>query len=100
MHMIIKNVKLMELIQKLWVLSWIHSITDDLIKYKYLCCNKNYQKSFMKTKNKWIVNTYKFSNHDINKIILLLWKGVSHMNILMIGKKSYETSSPEKNTVS
>ena len=74
--MIIKNVKLMELIQKLWVLSWIHSITDDLIKYKYLCCNKNYQKSFMKTKNKSIVNTYKFSNHDINKIILLLWKGV------------------------
>ena len=27
-------------------------------------------------------NTYKFSNHDINKFILLLWKGVCHFEYM------------------
>ena len=56
------------------------NIKDDLIEYKCLCCNKNYQK---KKKNKIgenlkkrSVNTYKFSNHDIIKFILLLRKGL------------------------
>ena len=31
-------------------------------------------------------NTYQFSNHDINKFILLLQKAFTHINILMIGK--------------
>ena len=48
----------------------------DLIEYKCLCCNKNYQKKFDENLKKPFYNTYKFSNHDNNKFILLLWKGV------------------------
>ena len=42
------------------------SIQVNLIEYKYLCCNKIYQKTF--------ANTYKSSNHETKKFILLLWK--------------------------
>ena len=49
---------------------------DDLIKYKCLCCNKNYQKKFYENLKKQFFNTYKFSNDDISKFILLLQKGV------------------------
>ena len=45
------------------------SIKHDLREYKCLCCNKNYQK-------KRFANTCNFANHDINKFILLLRKGV------------------------
>ena len=41
---------------------------DNLIEYKCLCCNKNYYKI--------LFNTHKFSNHDINRFIVLLWKVV------------------------
>ena len=50
---------------------------DDLIEYKCLCCNKNYQKTFDKNLKIRFFDTYKSSNHDINKCILLLLKGVS-----------------------
>ena len=46
----------------------------DLIEYKCLCRNKNYQqKSDEKLKERFF-NTFKFSNHD-NNFILLLRKG-------------------------
>ena len=45
---------------------------DDLIEYKCLCCNENYQKKFDENLKKQFCNTYKFSNHDINKFILLM----------------------------
>ena len=35
---------------------------DDLIEYKYLCCNKNYQQKFDEKLKKRFSNTYKFSN--------------------------------------
>ena len=44
---------------------------DDLIKYICLFCNKNYQKNWIKTKKRFF-NTYRFSNHDTKKFILLL----------------------------
>ena len=45
---------------------------DNLIKYKCLCCNENYQKEkFEEMLEKQIFNTYKFSNDDIKKFILL-----------------------------
>ena len=43
---------------------------DDLTEYKFLFCNKNYQKKFDKNLNKGFFNTYKGSNHDVNKFIL------------------------------
>ena len=48
---------------------------DDLIEYKYLRCNKNYQHKFDEKLKERLFNTYKFSNHDNNKFILLLQKG-------------------------
>ena len=48
---------------------------DDLTKYKCLCYNKHQKKSDEKLKEQFL-NTYKFSNHDRNKLILPLQKGV------------------------
>ena len=45
---------------------------DDLIEYKRLCCNKNYQQKFDEKLKKRLFNTYNFSSHDNNKFILLL----------------------------
>ena len=42
----------------------------------YSCCNKNYPKILDENLKKRFANTYKFVNHDINKFILLLRKGV------------------------
>ena len=49
---------------------------DDIIKYKCLCCNKNYQQKFCEKLKKRFLNAYKYSNHDNNMFILLLRKGV------------------------
>ena len=54
---------------------------DDLIKYKCLFCNNNYQQNFDEKLKEWYFNTYKFSNHDDNKFILLLQKVFILMNI-------------------
>ena len=45
-------------------------------KYKFMCCNKNYQKQFGENLKKRFFNRYKFLNHDINKFILLLQKDI------------------------
>ena len=39
----------------------------DLIKYKCLYCNKNYQHKFDENLKERLFNTYKISNHDKNK---------------------------------
>ena len=49
---------------------------DDLIEYKCSCCNKSYQRKFDEKLKERIFSTYKFSNHDKNKFILLLQKAV------------------------
>ena len=50
---------------------------DDLVEYKCLCCNKNYQQKFQEKLTKvFFFNTYNFSNHYKNKFILLLRKDV------------------------
>ena len=69
---------------------------DDLIEYKCLFCNKNYQKTFDENLKKQFVRTYKFSNRDINKFILLLRKGVYPYEYMDDWKKLNETSLPEK----
>ena len=69
---------------------------DDLIEYKCLCCNKNYQQKFDEKLKERFFNTYKFSNHDNNKFILLLWKGVYPYEYMDDWEKFNETSLPEK----
>ena len=46
------------------------------MEYKCLCCNKNYQQKFDEKLMERFFNTYKFSNHNNNNIILLLQKDV------------------------
>ena len=48
---------------------------DDLIEYKCLCCNKNYQQKFDENLKEHFSNKYKFPNHGNNKFILSLRKG-------------------------
>ena len=65
------------------------NVKDDLREYIHFCCNKNYQKKFDGNLKKRFVNTYKLSNHDINKFFLCCSEKVfTHMNICMIGKSS------------
>ena len=49
---------------------------DNLIGCKCLSCNKNYQWNFYEKLKEQFFNTYKFSNHDNNKFIFLLRKGI------------------------
>ena len=51
------------------------SIKDNLIKYKCLSCNKNYSNKLDEELKIRFKNTFRFSNNDINKLILLLRKG-------------------------
>ena len=49
---------------------------DDLIEYKCLCRDKLYQHKPTENLMGQFFDRYKFSNHDNNKFILLLRKGV------------------------
>ena len=51
------------------------NIRDDLIEYKWFYCNNGHEKFFDEHLIKRFSYTYKLSNHDINKVILLLRKG-------------------------
>ena len=68
----------------------------DLIEFKCLCCNKRYQRKFDEKLKERLFNTYKFSNHDNNKFILLLRKGVYPCEYMDDLEKFNETSLPEK----
>ena len=50
----------------------------------------------MKILKKWFKNTFKFSNNDINKFILLLGKCVYPYEYMDEWEKDNETSSPKK----
>ena len=63
---------------------------DDSIEYK--CCNKSYQRKFNEKLKERFFNTYKFSNHDNNKFILLLRKGVYPYEYIDDSEKFNETS--------
>ena len=47
------------------------SVRDKLIKYKCLSCNKDYSNKINEEFKKRFKSTFKFSNNDINKFILL-----------------------------
>ena len=71
-------------------------IEYDLIEYKYLCWNKNYQQKFNENLKEQFFNTYKFSNHDNNKFLLLLRKGVYPYECMDDWEKFSETLLHEK----
>ena len=50
------------------------TVKDNLIKHKCLSCSKDYSNNLDEKFKKRFINTYKFSNNDINKFILLLRK--------------------------
>ena len=71
----------------------------DLIEYKCLCCNKNYQQKFNEKLKGRFFNTYKFSNHDNSKFILLLRISVYSYEYMDDWEKFSETSLPEKEDI-
>ena len=52
------------------------SVEENSVKYKCLFCNKDYSNKIDEELRRRFKNTFKFSNKDINKFILLLRKGV------------------------
>ena len=71
------------------------NVKNDLIECKCFCCNKNYQKKFDENLKKRFANTYKFSNHVINKFILLLQKNVYPYEYMDDFEKFNKTSLPK-----
>ena len=61
-----------------------------------MCCNKNYHHKFGKKLKKRFFNTYRFSNHDNNKVILSLRKGVYPFEYIDDWEKFNKTMLPEK----
>ena len=72
------------------------SIKDDLIAYKCLSCNKSYRQKFVEKLKENFFNTYKFSNYDDNKFILLLQNGIYPYEYMDDQGKFNETELPEK----
>ena len=67
-----------------------------MIKYKCLCCNKDYSNKLDKELKKKFKNTFKFFNNDINNLILLLRKGFYPYEYMDDWEKFIETALPEK----
>ena len=72
------------------------SVKDNLIKYKCFSCNKCYFNKLDEKLKKRFKNTFKFSNNDINKFILLIRRGVYHYGYKDEWEKFNETSLHEK----
>ena len=70
------------------------NVKDDLIEYKCLCCNKSHKLD--ENLKEQFFNTYKFSDYDNNKFILLLQKGVYSYEYIDDRQKFNERSLPEK----
>ena len=67
-----------------------------MVKYKCLCCNKDYSNKLDKELKKKFKNTFKFFNNDINNPILLLRKGFYPYEYMDDWEKFIETTLPEK----
>ena len=72
------------------------SVKDNFIKYKCLSCNKGYSSMLDEKLKKKFKSTFKFSNNDINKFILLLRKGVYPYYYMDDWEKFNKTTLPEK----
>ena len=71
----VQNVKAVELNISIATVFFFNIQTLKIIT-NFLSCSKSYQQKFNKKLKEIFFNTYKFSNHDKNKFILLLRKGV------------------------
>ena len=72
------------------------SVNENLIKYECLFCNKNYSNKIDEELKDLFKNTFKFSNNDINKVILLLRKDVYPYEFMDDWENFNQTSLPEK----
>ena len=72
---------------------------DNLMKCKCLSCKKDDSNKIDKELKQGVKNTFKFSNNDINKFILLLRKDVYPDEYMDECKKFNETSLPEKEDI-
>ena len=72
------------------------SVKNNFIKYKCLSCNKDYPNKIDEALKKKFKNTFKFSNNDINKFILLFREGVYPYEYMDDWEKFNETTLPEK----
>ena len=72
------------------------SVKDDLIEYNCSICNNNFQIKFHEKLKERCFNINKFFNHDNNKFILLLQKGVYPYEYIDCREKFNETPLPEK----
>ena len=80
----------------MWYFLDYESVKDNFIKYKTLSCNEDYLKKLDEELKKKFKDPFKFSNNDINKIILLLWKGVYPYDYMDDWEKFIETTLPKK----
>ena len=71
------------------------SIKNNLIKYECSSCDKDYSNKIDEELKKRFRNTFKFSNNDINKVVLFLRKGVYPYEDMDDWKKLNEISLPE-----
>ena len=76
------------------------TMKDNLLMFKCLNCNKNYNKDFNKELIKRFANIYEFCNGDINKLLLLLKKGVYPYKHMDRWERFDETSLPDKKAFS
>ena len=67
-----------------------------MIKYRCLSCNKYYPNKLDEKLKKWSKKTFKFSDNDINKFILLLRKSVYPYEYIDEWEKFNETTLPGK----
>ena len=65
-------------------------------KYKCLSCNKDFSNKLDEEINIKIKNTFKFSNNDINKFILLLRKDFYPYEYMNDWEKLSKTTLPDK----
>ena len=72
------------------------SLKDNQLIFKCLDCNKNYEKHFNEDLIKRFANSNEFCDGDINKLILLLRKGIYPYEYMNSWKRSNETLLSDK----